>query len=62
MLNLKGNLHDDVDLFFKDCLASDFEEIPYDSCETVDGDHGRIETRRYWGKHKKKEAQGRMGQ
>jgi len=22
--------------------------LPYDYCETVDGDHGRIETRRYW--------------
>ena len=44
----QGNLHADVDLFFKDCLASGFKDVPYDYLETVDGDHGRIETRRYW--------------
>jgi predicted transposase YbfD/YdcC len=40
----QGNLHADVALFFQDCLAS----APFDFHETVDGDHGRIETRRYW--------------
>ena len=25
-----------------------FRDVPYNYCETVDGDHGRIETRRYW--------------
>jgi predicted transposase YbfD/YdcC len=44
----QGNLHADVKLFFQDCLASGFKDVPYDYCETVDGDHGRIETRRYW--------------
>jgi predicted transposase YbfD/YdcC len=44
----QGNLHADVELFFQDCLASGFQDIPYDHYETVDGDHGRIETRRYW--------------
>jgi predicted transposase YbfD/YdcC len=44
----QGNLHADVDLFFKDCLASDFEDVNYGYLETIDGDHGRIETRRYW--------------
>lgn len=44
----QGNLHADVDLFFKDCLASGFEDVRYGYLETVDGDHGRIETRRYW--------------
>jgi predicted transposase YbfD/YdcC len=43
----QGNLHADVELFFQDCLASGFRDVPYDYCETVDGDHGRIETRRY---------------
>jgi predicted transposase YbfD/YdcC len=43
----QGNLHADVELFFQDCLASDFTDVPYDYCEMVDGDHGRIETRRY---------------
>lgn len=32
---------------WSDCLASGFEDVPYDYCETIDGDHGRIETRRY---------------
>jgi predicted transposase YbfD/YdcC len=51
VLGLKGNqgaLHDDVKLYFEDCLASGFKDIEYDYYETIDGDHGRIETRRYW--------------
>ncbi len=44
----QGNLHADVALFFQDCLESGFQDVPYNYCETVDGDHGRIETRRYW--------------
>jgi predicted transposase YbfD/YdcC len=44
----QGNLHDDVKLFFQDCLASGFKDVAYDYVETVDGDHGRIETRRHW--------------
>jgi predicted transposase YbfD/YdcC len=51
VLGLKGNqgtLHDDVKFYFEDCLASDFKDIDYDYHETIDGDHGRIETRRYW--------------
>jgi predicted transposase YbfD/YdcC len=44
----QGNLHADVELFFQDCLESRFQGVPYDYCETIDGDHGRIETRRYW--------------
>jgi predicted transposase YbfD/YdcC len=46
VLGLKGNqgtLHDDVKLYFED-----FKDNPYDCYETIDGDHGRIETRRYW--------------
>lgn len=49
VLGLKGNqgtLHDDVKLYFEDCLASGFDDVDYH--ETIDGDHGRIETRRYW--------------
>jgi predicted transposase YbfD/YdcC len=38
----QGNLHDDVELFFQDCLASGFRDVPYDYHKTVDGDHGRI--------------------
>jgi predicted transposase YbfD/YdcC len=51
VIGLKGNqgtFHDEVRLFFKDCLMSGFKDVPYDYLETVDGDHGRIETRRYW--------------
>lgn len=51
VLGLKGNqgtLHDDAKLYFEDCLASEFKDIEYDYHETIDGDHGRIETRRYW--------------
>jgi predicted transposase YbfD/YdcC len=51
VLGLKGNqgtLHDEVELFFQDCLTSEFSDVPHDYWETVDGDHGRIETRRYW--------------
>lgn len=51
VLGLKGNqgtLHDDVKLYFEDCRASKFKDIAHDYHETIDGDHGRIETRRYW--------------
>jgi predicted transposase YbfD/YdcC len=51
VLGLKGNqgaLRDDVEFFFQDCLASRFKDTAHDYYETVDGDHGRIETRRYW--------------
>lgn len=51
VLGLKGNqgaLHDDVKLYFEDCRASEFKDIAHDYHETIDGDHGRIETRRYW--------------
>lgn len=51
VLGLKGNqgtLHEDVKLYFEECLSTGFKDIEYDYHETVDGDHGRIETRRYW--------------
>ena len=35
-------------LFFEEGTATDFAEIDHDYHETVDGDHGRIETRRFW--------------
>jgi predicted transposase YbfD/YdcC len=31
-----------------DLVREKFKGVPHDSCETVDGDHGRIETRRVW--------------
>ena len=50
-LALKKNhstLYEDVTLFLDDAQANGFAEIDHDYHETVDGDHGRIETRKYW--------------
>lgn len=51
VLALKKNhstLYEDVKLFLDDAQANGFADIDHDDRETVDGDHGRIETRRYW--------------
>ncbi len=51
VLALKENhktLYDDVALFFADARATDVAGIDHAHDETVDGDHGRIETRTYW--------------
>lgn len=51
LFSLKGNhgdLHDDVKVFFNGCLKDDFKDISYGYHETVDGSHGRIETRKIW--------------
>ena len=51
MIGLKGNqgnLHKDVKLFFDDRIKNGFEEFEHSFYESVAGDHGRIETRRYW--------------
>ncbi len=51
IIALKGNqgsLHDDVRLFFEGAVKDDFNGISFDFHETVDGDHGRIETRKYY--------------
>jgi predicted transposase YbfD/YdcC len=52
VLNLKGNqptLHEDVKLFICDYVDNKKNQNSvFDSFEIVDGDHGRIETRRYW--------------
>lgn len=50
VLALKGNqgaLRKDVQLFFEDALERQFKGINHDSYETTDGDHGRVEVRRY---------------
>lgn len=44
----QGNLYDDVKLFLDDCIENGFDEFQYSFHKTIDGDHGRIETRRYW--------------
>jgi len=43
-----GHLYEDVTLFLDDARANDFADLDHAYHETVDGDHGRIETRRYW--------------
>ena len=51
LFSLKGNhsdLHDDVSFFFNGCLKDNFKDTPHDFHETVDGGHGRIETRKFW--------------
>lgn len=51
VLALKGNqgtLLDDVQFYFEAARKLQFKGIPYDFYETVDGEHGRIETRRYY--------------
>lgn len=48
VLALKGNqgtVRDDVDLFLAEQRAADFENTTVSRDRTVDGDHGRIETR-----------------
>jgi predicted transposase YbfD/YdcC len=51
VLALKENhptLSGDVTRFFDEAKATAFADIAHAYHETVDGDHGRIETRRYW--------------
>ena len=50
VLALKGNqgtLREDVELFATEQKANGFEDTKVSSHKTVDGDHGRIETRTY---------------
>lgn len=49
VLALKGNqgtLRDDVELFVKEQKVREFKDTMVSQDETVDSDHGRIETRR----------------
>src|SRR5882724_9177455 len=51
VLALKENhqtLSEAVTLFLNDARDTGFADIEHSYHETVDGDHGRIETRRYW--------------
>jgi predicted transposase YbfD/YdcC len=51
VLSLKGNqgeLHDDIRVFLDALIEAPSTLTPYDKHETVDGDHGRIETRTIW--------------
>ena len=51
VLALKDNqsiLHDNVELFFKQYLQTDTNQTAFDFHQSTDGDHGRVEIRRYW--------------
>ncbi|MEO5368435.1 MAG: ISAs1 family transposase, partial [Magnetococcus sp. WYHC-3] len=51
LLALKGNqsaLQEDVSLWMSEQKDLSFKDVEHDFLETVDGDHGRVETRRYW--------------
>ena len=50
ILALKGNqgtLREDVEVFANEQKASNFKDTTISTHQTVDGDHGRIETRNY---------------
>jgi predicted transposase YbfD/YdcC len=54
IIALKGNqgtLHEDVKLFCAEQQANGFEQAAISRFETLDGEHGRIETRRYTAIH-----------
>lgn len=44
----QGNLHYDIKEYLDWAERSRFKGIEYESCETLEKDHGRIETRRCW--------------
>ena len=51
VLALKGNqgtLSEDVAQYFEWALKDQFQQTAYTSYETTDGEHGRIEVRRYY--------------
>jgi len=51
VLALKGNhstLHEEVKTFLDDAVARGWRGVPHQFHETLDKDHGRLETRRYW--------------
>ena len=51
VLSLKGNqglLHEEVAEYFAWAERTDFKDLEYDYCTTLEKDHGRIEGRRCW--------------
>jgi len=51
VLSLKGNqgsLHEEVVEYFAWASKTGFKDLEYDSCQTLEKDHGRIEERRCW--------------
>lgn len=43
----QGNLHKEVELLFQDARKNGFKDLNLQTYTTVDGEHGRIETRHY---------------
>lgn len=51
VLSLKGNhetVHEEVRTFFEWARREKFKDVAHDYFESTDGNHGRIEIRRYW--------------
>ena len=44
----QGTLHQNVELFFRDYLSSVTNQPAFDFYQSTDGDHGRVEIRKYW--------------
>lgn len=44
----QGNLHEDLVQYFDWALADKFKQTTYTADETIDGNHGRVEVRRYY--------------
>ena len=44
----QGRLHQQLKLTLDEAILLNFDGMPHDFIQTVDGDHGRIETRRLW--------------
>lgn len=44
----QGSLHDEVKYFFDECKEANYEDVKHNYFESVEKDHGRIETRRCW--------------
>jgi predicted transposase YbfD/YdcC len=41
----QGNLHKEVELLFEDAKKNDYKDLAHETYTTVDGGHGRVETR-----------------
>ena len=41
----QGNLHKEVELLFDDAKKNNYQDLPHNMYTTVDGGHGRVETR-----------------
>ena len=51
VLALKGNhetIHEEVKTYLEDAQTNGFAKVPFTYFETVEKEHGRIDTRRYW--------------